>query len=86
MNNILIFKQEVGIVYKVFLYKLLDIALNSIDHKGSEYERTFAQIFSAYAYFRIPQFRKEILRLITKESDPEIVEWRGVEFSLEDNS
>jgi hypothetical protein len=42
MNNILIFKQEVGIVYKVFLYKLLDIALNSIDHKGSEYERTFA--------------------------------------------
>lgn len=53
-------------MYKVFLYKLLDHALNSIDHKGSDYERTFAEVFSAFAYFRIPEFRKEILRLITK--------------------
>jgi len=65
-------------MYKLFLYKLLELALNSLDHKGSEYERTFAEIFSATAYFRIPEFRKEILRLITKETDPEIIEWRGV--------
>jgi hypothetical protein len=35
-------KQEVGNMYKAFLYKLLDLALNSIDHKGSDFERTFA--------------------------------------------
>lgn len=65
-DKLLVFKQEVANMYKVFLYKLLDNALNSIDHKGSDYERTFAEIFSAFAYFRIPEFRKEILRLITK--------------------
>lgn len=72
-------------MYKVFLYKLLDHALNSIDHRGSDYERTFAEIFSAYAYFRIPEFRKEILRLITKDTDPDIAEWRGVDFSLHED-
>ena len=41
MNNridkLLAFKEEIALIYKVFLYRLLDIALNSIDHKGSEY-------------------------------------------------
>lgn len=69
----------------MFLYKLLSLSLNSLNRKGSEYERTFAEIFSAYAYFRIPEFRKEILRLITNENDPEIIEWRGVEFNLQDD-
>ncbi len=72
-------------MYKVFLINLLDLALNSIDHKGSEYERTFAEVFSAYAYFRIPEFRREIVRLILKESDPEIHEWRGVDFNLHED-
>lgn len=41
-DSLLIFKEEVGSMFKVFLYKLLDLALNCIDHKGSDYERTFA--------------------------------------------
>lgn len=36
-DDLLTFKQEVANMYKVFLYKLLDNALNSIDHKGSDY-------------------------------------------------
>ena len=66
LDDILQFKEEVANMFKAFLYKLLDLALNSIDHKGSDYERTFAEIFSAFAYFCIPEFRKEILRLITQ--------------------
>lgn len=42
LDDLLIFKQEVANMYKAFLYKLLDLALNSINHKGSDYERTFA--------------------------------------------
>jgi len=75
-------KEEVAIMYKLLLYKLLDLSLNSLRHKGSDHEKTFAEVFSAVAYFRIPEFRKEILRLITKNTDPEISEWRGVEFNL----
>jgi len=41
-DDVLTFKQEVANMYKAFLYKLLDLALNSINHKGSDYERTFA--------------------------------------------
>lgn len=63
-------KLKIGSIYKMFLYKLLNLSLNSLNRKGSEYERTFAEIFSAYAYFRIPEFRKKILRLITNENDP----------------
>ena len=42
IDQLLHFKKEVASMFKIFLYKLLNHALNSIDHKGSEYERTFA--------------------------------------------
>ena len=42
LDDFLTLKQEVANMYKAFLYKLLDLALNSINHKGSDYERTFA--------------------------------------------
>jgi hypothetical protein len=78
-------KLRIAGIYKMFMYKLLGLALSSLNRKGSEYERTFAEVFSAYAYFRIPEFRREVLRLITREEDPEIIEWRGVEFNLQDD-
>jgi hypothetical protein len=52
------------------MHRLLALAMESLNHKGSDYERTFAEVFSAYAYFRIPEFRREVLSLITREDDP----------------
>lgn len=54
LDDLLQLKEEVANMFKAFLYKLLDLALNSIDHKGSDCERSFAEIFSAFAYFCIP--------------------------------
>ena len=45
---------KVAGMYQSFLYKLLELCLEALEHKGSEYERSFAELFSAYAYFRIP--------------------------------
>lgn len=58
-------KVEVGIMYQQFLYKLLGFALKSLNFKGSSSERSFAELFCAYAYFRIPEFRAEMLSVIT---------------------
>ena len=58
LDEMLQYKEEVANMFKGFLYKMLDLAINSINHKGSDFERTFAEIFSAFAYFCIPEFRK----------------------------
>ena len=71
-------KIEIAIKYQQWIYKLLELALNSLNVKGHECERTFAEIFCAYAYFRIPEFRNQILDVICNEDDPEVYEWRGI--------
>lgn len=47
-----------------------------------ENERMFVELFTAYSYFRVPQFRESLLSILVKPDDPEITEWRGTEFSL----
>ena len=59
-------KLKVAIQYQQFMYKLLNIVLTSLNYKGSETERTFAEKFCAYAYFRIPDFQKIMLLIVTK--------------------
>ena len=60
-------KLRIASIYRLFMHRLLALALDSLNRKGSDYERTFAEVFSAYAYFRIPEFRREVLSLITRE-------------------
>lgn len=52
-------KRKIGValMYQQLMYKFLQLALDSLNWKGSESERAFAEIFCAYAYFRIPAFR-----------------------------
>lgn len=64
------FKIEVAIMYKEFVYKLLDLAFKALNVKGLEYERSFAEMFCAYAYFRISNFRTKLLEAIVRDSDP----------------
>ncbi len=54
----LVEKLRIAAIYRLFMHRLLALALESLNHKGSDYERTFAEVFSAYAYFRIPEFRR----------------------------
>lgn len=73
---------EVGVKYQQFLLKLLELTLNSLNVKGHELEKNFAEYFIAFAYFRIPSFRNDVLEAITRSDDPEIIEWRGTEYNL----
>ncbi len=61
---------------------LLQRTLKSLEAYNYESQREFAELFCAYAYFRLPKFRKEVLTAITRNDDPEIEEWRGTEYSL----
>jgi hypothetical protein len=57
---------------------MLALALNALNRKGSEYEGTFAEVYCACAYFKVPEFRKELLALLERPEDPDIDEWRGL--------
>lgn len=59
-------KIEVGLLYQEFLYKQLSLALKSLNVKGLDIERKFAEVFCSYAYFRIPEFRNKFLEAIEK--------------------
>lgn len=61
---------------------MLQRTLKSLEAYNYESQREFAELFCAYAYFRLPKFRKEVLTAITRNDDPEIEEWRGTEYSL----
>ena len=37
LDEMLQYKEEVANMFKGFLYKLLDLAINSINHKGSDF-------------------------------------------------
>jgi hypothetical protein len=45
----------------------------------------FVELFCAYSYFRVPEFRERLLSILVKADDPDITEWRGTEFSLNDD-
>lgn len=54
-------KIQIALTYHEFLGKLLKIAVDSLNLQGLELERNFAEVFCAYAYFRIPDFRTAFL-------------------------
>lgn len=33
---------------------------------------------------RVPEFREKLLSVIVKEDDPDIIEWRGTEYALDE--
>lgn len=70
VNKFLTEKLKLVSIFKNFTYKLLSLALSALNRKGSEYESIFAEVYCACAYFKIPEFRKEVLKLITNQADP----------------
>lgn len=77
-------KVYIALKYQELLNQLMNLTLFSLNFKGHESEKQFAELFCALAYFRIPQFRKHVLQAISRPDDPEIEEWRGTEFNLYD--
>lgn len=53
-------KEKIKLVsaYRSFTCRMLALALNALNRKGSEYESTFAEVYCACAYFQVPEFRK----------------------------
>lgn len=61
-------KKKVGIDYQKLLYKLLDNIFNDLEQKGlKDHQRSFIEFFLSYAYFRIPQFRSQLLSVLNNE-------------------
>ena len=61
-------KKNNGIKYQKFIYTILDIVLSEIQQKGLlEYQKLFIEFFLSYSYFRIPEFRKELLTILSSE-------------------
>ncbi|EGR29965.1 hypothetical protein IMG5_145140 [Ichthyophthirius multifiliis] len=78
-------KLEVALNYQYLLYIILEKVLDKLNQKAlSLQERQFVENFCAIAYFRIPEFRQKLLKQLTKQEDPQIQEWRGTEYKLDE--
>jgi hypothetical protein len=75
-------KKEVALSYHILLVDLLQRTLKSLEAYNYESQREFAELFCAFAYFRLPKFRNRVLTIISHSGDPEIEEWRGTEYLL----
>lgn len=63
-------KIELGVKVQTFYYKMLRIVLECLAKKAlPENERMFVELFCAYSYFRIPEFRDEVVKVITRADD-----------------
>lgn len=72
--------------YAHFLQVTLNFALDTMNFKGVEQKmQKFIESFLAIAYFRIPDFRAEILECIKSKSYYPIAEWRGITMDLEED-
>jgi hypothetical protein len=76
------FKKDVALKYLELLKELLEETIRSLECKGELAEQIFAEKFCAYAYFRLPLFREQILQTLKEQKDPVIPEWRGMEVDL----
>lgn len=72
--------------YHALMIDFLHTTLQALETYTYDSQKEFAELFCAYAYFRIPKFRNEVLAAITRTDDPEIEEWRGTEFSLSEET
>jgi hypothetical protein len=53
-----------------FLYKMISIVLECLTKKAiQDNERMFVELYCAYSYFRIPEFRERIVKVISKPED-----------------
>lgn len=72
--------------YQAMLYLALQKVLAKMNQRGlPDKEREFVEQFTAIAYFRIPEFRKKLLECLRKDIEhTPILEWRGIEWHLDD--
>lgn len=54
------------------MISLLNITLQSLQNYNYEEQRIFAELFCAFAYFAIPEFRDAVLANISRKDDPVI--------------
>jgi hypothetical protein len=70
--------------YQTFMYQALRASLTSLTKKALlDNERVFTILFSAQAFFRIPEYRSTLLELLFQgEKDKELIEEIGLTNSL----
>lgn len=62
-------KRKIGLDFQRFIYRLLDNVFDDLEQKGlGESERNFIEFLLSYAYFRIPEFRTELLNVLSDQS------------------
>ena len=66
--------------FKWILYKFLILVLEQEDTRKTTHKILWSECFKAFAYFRIPIFRKEILAVMEQHEDDHVMEWNIRDF------
>ncbi|CAD8065815.1 unnamed protein product [Paramecium primaurelia] len=78
-------KNTVNLHYSEFMLQTLNWVLLKVPIKTSQQnERKFMMRFLVLSFIRIYNFKDQLLKCINKPNDPQLVEWRGNEFQLEE--
>ncbi|CAD8211639.1 unnamed protein product [Paramecium pentaurelia] len=79
------FKNQICCHFQQFLYNTLNIALQKICLKDmSPKEKAFVEKFLASSFFKVPEFREAFVNALQNPNDPELSEWRGTDYQLDD--
>ena len=63
-----VYRTKINLDYQHFLYSTLSKVFDDLENKGlSIAQRNFIEFFLAYCYFRIDQFREELLFVLNKD-------------------
>lgn len=68
-KKIIDLKTNIALKYQTLIYNILGMTFADLQQKGlSEYHRNFIEFFLSYSYFRIPEFRTELLDVLSSNS------------------
>lgn len=74
----------VAVRYRSFLRSMLNSALGKMKIKGvDKRSQMFTELICAISYFRIPEFRKELLRCLKEKTNETAGTWHEISFGLQ---
>ena len=66
-KKIPVLKNKIAVDYQKLLYRVLGKTLDDLQQKGlGDARRAFVEFFLSYAYFRVPEFRRELLTVLKR--------------------
>lgn len=84
-ESLILRKTNTAVEYLKFLHKVVELALSRMAFKGvDKITEEFVYTALAISWFRVPELREQLIKLIKEKSYYTVVEWRRTDIDLDD--